>query len=240
MKLTSLASLLITACSLNALQADAVPVVLADSFTTESATSNTINYPWANLNYTNFQNWNVTRGSVDLVNLNGSAKSLWFQNYNGPIPTNSFVDLDGTSRQSGQLTSKNAYNLTAGNYRLTFDVAGNLGRLPNAEGVTVKLDGLGISQHYELASGDGFTTKTIDFTVTTPTSTNLSFTNENDDPATMNDNQGPLIGNINLTNLSAGVANVPEPGTLFIGAGLLAGLYIARRYGKRPTPAPAI
>lgn len=233
MKLTSLATLTLMVCCLNTLHADSVPVVFSDSFTTESTTSNTINYPWANLNYNNFQNWNVTRGSVDLVNLNGSAKSLWFQNYSGSIPSNSFIDLDGTSRQSGQITSKNALNLAAGNYRLTFDVAGNLGRLPNSEGVTVRLDGLGISQHYELGSDEGISTKTIDFTVTTPTSTNLSFANESDDPSTLNDNQGPLLSNINLTNLSAGVANVPEPGTILIGAGLLAGIYFARRYGKR-------
>ena len=230
----SFAACVVVVCAFTAVQADPVPVVVfADSFITESSTTNPIGNPWGNLNYNTFQNWNVTRGSVDLVNLNGNSRSLWFQHYAGASPSFSFIDLDGTTVHSGTITSKNAYNLTPGNYRLTFDAAGNLSRKPYNEGLTVRLDGLGISQHYELGSNEDFGTKTIDFTVTTPTSTNISFSNESDDASTLNDNEGPGIGNINLVNLSAGIANVPEPGTLVIGAGLLAGVYLAQRFTRR-------
>lgn len=233
----SVASLVIAAiAALGAVHADPVPVIVfSDSFTNLNSSANPVGNPWTTVNYSDFANWNVTRGAVDVVNLTGSAKSMWFQNYAGSIPSFNFVDLDGTTRESGQLTSKTAYNLTPGNYRLSFDLAGNLGRLPNSEGVTVKLDGLGITQKYELGSGEGFSTKTIDFTVTTPTSTNISFANESDDPTTINDNQGPGLANISLTNLSAGVANVPEPSTLIIAAGMVAGLYLARRYSSKKT-----
>ena len=232
MRWRSLATLALAAgLSLNVLRAD--DIVFSSSFTSESAAYDPINNPWSTLNFTNFNSWNVTKGSVDLVNLNGAASSLWFYNYHGAKPANSFVDLDGTTMQSGQITTKNGINLTPGNYQLTFDVSGNLGRRPNAEGVTVRLDGLGISQHYELASNAGFDTKTIDFTVTTPTTTNLSFANKSADPSTMNDEQGPLVGNINLTNLSAGIASVPEPATFILGVGLAGGLLLARRFRRQ-------
>ena len=232
MRWRSLATLALAASlSLQAIHAD--DIVFSSSFTSETAAYNPISNPLSTLNFTNFNSWNVTKGAVDLVNLNGGGRALWFYNYAGAAPANSFVDLDGTSKQSGQITSKNGMNLTPGNYQLSFDVSGNLGRRPNAEGVTVRLDGLGISQHYELGSGEGFTHKTIDFTVTTPTTTNLSFANESDDPATMNDDQGPLVGNINLSNLSAGIASVPEPATIVIGVGLAGGLLLARRFKRQ-------
>ena len=98
--------------------------------------------------------------------------------------------------------------------------------------MTVKLDGLGIEQHYDLAYDDPFDTKTIEFTVNTPTTTNLSFANESDDPTSLNDNQGPLLGNINLVNLTGGVANVPEPSTLLLAAGLAGSVYMMRRFGR--------
>ena len=52
-----------------------------------------------------------------------------------------------------------AFRYPIGDYR---DGAGPLATvlLPNSEGVTVRLDGLGITQKYELGSGEGFSTKT--------------------------------------------------------------------------------
>jgi hypothetical protein len=238
MRWKSLVAGVIATCAITAVHADNIPVVVfSDSFVTETSTYNPVVHAWPNLNFTNFSNWNVTKGSVDLVNLNGPARSLWFSNYSGSSPSFSFIDLDGTTVSSGAITTKNAMNLAPGNYRLSFDVTGNLTRKPYSEGLTVKLDGLGLSQHFELGSDQDFETKNIDFTVTSPTSTTLSFANESDDPTTLNDNEGPMIANINLSNLSAGVANVPEPGTLMIGGGLLAGIYLARRMKGKPVAA---
>lgn len=228
-------TLMWAACySATAIHADTFDArAVSSSFTSETAAVDPINYPYAGLNYTGFSNWTVTRGSVDLVNLNGPAKTYWFYNYHGATPSFSFVDLDGTSKHSGQITSS-VMNLTPGNYSLSFDVAGNLGRRPNSEGVTVRLSGLGITQHYELASNAGFTTKTIDFTVTTATTTDLSFANESDDLSTMNDDQGPVLANINLTSLGASAAAVPEPTTLILVGGAAVGLFVAQRFSRKP------
>lgn len=215
--------------------ADSPAVIVSDSFTNETTMYNPAGNPWGNLNFNNFQNWNVTRGSVDFKSVGGVFPSLWYYNPSAPFsPSFSFVDLDGTSRASGQITSKDAFNLAPGTYRLSFDLAGNMGRDPNnhSDGVTVRLDGLGISQHYELGWNEDFNTKNIDFTVTTPTSTTISFANESDDPTSLNDNMGPMLANISLVNLTGGVANVPEPATFVIALGLGGGLLLARRFKK--------
>ncbi len=224
-------ALMLVACSCpTAIHADAATFSsISTSFTSETAAVDPANHPYAGLNFTGFTNWTVTRGSVDLVNLNGGARTYWFGNYSGPTPSFSFVDLDGTSKHSGQITSS-VLNLAPGNYRLSFDVAGNLGRRPTSEGLTVRLDGLGISQHYELASNAGFTTKTIDFTVSAATLTDLSFANESDDLSTLNDDQGPLLANINLSSLGASAAAVPEPTTLILVGGGAVGLFVAQRF----------
>lgn len=238
MRLNSLAALIISAgLALGSARGDDYPIVVfTDSFTSETAAYNPLGNPWGNLNFSSFQNWNVTRGSVDFKNVGGVTNSIWYNNPAAPFnPSFSFVDLDGTTRTSGQLTSKNAFNLAPGSYRLSFDLAGNMGRDPNnhSDGVTVRLDGLGITQHYELGWNEDFNTKNIDFEVTTPTSTTLSFANESDDPTSLNDNMGPMLGNISLTNLTGGVASVPEPATIVIGLGLAGSLLLARRFKTR-------
>ena len=235
MRMRYLASLIITASlAFSIAQADGIPaVIIADSFTSETATYNPLGNPWGNLNFNTFQNWNVTRGTVDFKNVGGISPSLWYNNPAAPFsPTFSFVDLDGTSRTSGQITSKDSFNLTPGSYRLSFDLAGNMGRDPNnhSDGVTVRLDGLGISQHFEMGWNEDFNNKNIDFEVTTPTSTTLSFANESDDAGSLNDNMGPMLANISLLNLTGGVANVPEPATIVIGLGLVGSLLLARRF----------
>ena len=231
-----LAALIITlSLAVCAVQADGVSIVITDSFASETSTYNPLGNPWGNLNFNSFQNWNVTRGSVDFKNVGGVSPSLWYNNPGAPFsPSFSFVDLDGTTRTSGQIASKNGFNLTAGNYRLSFDLAGNMGRDPNnhSDGVTVRLPGLGITQHFEMGWNEDFNTKNIDFTVTTPTSTEISFANESDDAGSLNDNMGPMLANINLTNLTGGIASVPEPSTIVIGLGLAGGLLLARRWKK--------
>lgn len=244
MRMRYFASLIIISCLAVAVaQADGIPaVVFTDSFTSETAAYNPLGNPWGNLNFNSFQNWNVTRGTVDFKNVGGVFPSLWYNNPSAPFnPSFSFVDLDGTTRTSGQLTSKNSINLNPGSYRLSFDLAGNMGRDPNnhSDGVTVRLDGLGISHHYEMGWNEDFNTKTIDFDVTTPTSTTISFANESDDPTSLNDNMGPMLANINLLNLTGGVASVPEPATIIIGVGLAGSLLLASRLTKRQTKAVA-
>jgi hypothetical protein len=234
MRLKVVATLVAASLSVGLTRADVITII-NDSFAHETTTYNPLGYPWSTVNFNSFQNWNVSRGSVDLVNTGGVYPSQWFQHGVNFNPSFTFVDLDGTTGQSGQITSKNAFNLTPGTYRLSFDIAGAQGRDPrhHDDGMTVRLDGLGITEHYELAFDDPFETKTIEFTVDTPTRTSLSFANESDDPTSLNDNQGPLLGNIQLLNLTGDVANVPEPSTLFIAAGLVGSVCIARKLSRK-------
>lgn len=232
MRLKVFASLIIaTSLACTAARAD-ITAIITDSFTSETATYNPAGNPWGTLNFTNFQNWNVTRGSVDLVNTGGTYPSAWFQHGVNFSPTFSFVDLDGTSNQSGKITSKSAFNLQPGQYKLQFDLAGAQGRDParHSDGVTVRLDGLGLSSHFELGWDEAFGTHDMTFTVNSPTSTTISFENDSADPGSLNDNQGPLLANIQLLDLSGGVANVPEPGTILLALGLAGSLYAARRF----------
>jgi hypothetical protein len=242
MRLKGWASLLLATCFVGASARADVTSIITDSFASETATYNPAVNPWQTLNFTNFQNWNVTRGSIDLVNTGGTYPSAWFNHGVVFNPSFTFVDLDGTSGHSGQLTSKNAFNLQPGQYRLSFDLAGAQGRDPqhHSDGVTVKLNGLGLTNHYELAWDAPFSTETVDFTVNSPTSTTLSFENDSSDPSSLNDNQGPLLSNINLVNLTGGIASVPEAGTLLLGLGLGASLFALRRMTRKPfAPAAA-
>jgi hypothetical protein len=235
MRTRFLATLLAVACmAAPAARAD-ITTVFTDSFLSETAAYNPAANPWQTLNFNNFQNWTVTRGSVDLVNTGGVYPSIWFSHGVPFAPSFTFVDLDGTSNQSGQITSATAFNLAPGNYRLSFDLAGAQGRdqQHHPDGVTVRLDGLGLTNHYELAFDDPFSTQNLDFTVTTPTSTTISFANESDDLNSLNDNQGPLLANITLQNLTGGIANVPEPSSIAVALGLAGSLLAARCYAAR-------
>src|SRR5882672_2481440 len=90
-----LALAIVSSCCLSVSFADGIPgVMMSDSFLTETVTNFTTVDPLSGINFNRFHNWNVTQGSVDLVNLNGGARALWFQNYTGATPNFSFVDLD--------------------------------------------------------------------------------------------------------------------------------------------------
>lgn len=78
------------------------------------------------LNYTDFAQWTVTAGSVDLV---GTPPLDDFM----PRAQKMAVDLDGTSNAAGTLRSRARFDLAPGTYRLTFKLAGTPrpNQLPN-------------------------------------------------------------------------------------------------------------
>lgn len=72
--------------------------------------------PSSVLNYNSFVNWDVTNGTVDLIQ-NGNQWGI-------VCSTGSFcVDLDGSSGDAGILTSKDGFS--AGKYKVSFDLSGN-------------------------------------------------------------------------------------------------------------------
>lgn len=178
-------------------------VVFSDDFNSENggvANAST-------LNYTSFDNWTVSNGSVDLIG-NG---------YFDFLPGNGlYVDMDGSTNDAGKLTST-SINLAAGTYVLQFDLAGNR-RNGSTESVTVQV-GLGtfVNQVISLAQNAPFTTYQYSFTVAAPTTVSLTFEGAG------GDNIGMLLDNVSV--------RVPEPGALaLLGMGLLgAGVFRGRR-----------
>ncbi|MEI8385529.1 MAG: PEP-CTERM sorting domain-containing protein [Nitrosomonadaceae bacterium] len=149
--------------------------------------------------------WTVTGGgTVDIIGTGGAYDFL---------PGNgSYVDLDGSTNNSGLLT--HTVSLLAGHtYSLSFDLAGS--HRGSSETVDVKFGTTAAS--FTLASNDGFSLHTMNFTAI---STGLySFDYQN----LGGDNVGALLDNVAVTS-------VPEPESyaLFM-AGLGVMGFIARR-----------
>ncbi len=197
--LTALAA--IGFASTNSASAASVTTLLQDSFDQENSTA---------LNYDHFANWNVIKGSVDLIG------SVGFYDF---LPANGlYVDLDGTTSQAGTIESKKTFNFQAGDtVSLSFQLAGNQ-RSNVTDSVTVSLGTL-FNDTFSLPEFQGFTNFTRSFTVANATNTTLDF------KGIGGDNVGLLLDNVRLTK------SVPEPGSIM---GLLAFSATSLRKRKQP------
>jgi hypothetical protein len=153
-----------------------------------------------------FGAWNVTAGSVDLLN-----------NYPG-LPCHSgtqCLDMDGSTNAAGTITTNFSY--TAGvTYALSFWYAGNQ-RNANADTMNVTLGGQ--STQLIVPYLTAWTQGTLVFTPATNGTGALTFAHLG------SDNQGILLDDVTLQS-RGGAAPIPEPATWAMMAGglMLAGL----------------
>lgn len=159
--------------------------------------------------------WTVIGNSVDLIG------SYWEKTPDGSFT----VDLDGNGRGGIKQTIS---NLAAGEYELSFYLGGNPDGGAAAKHVNVSIDGITIPYTFvdtgATHANMGYEFEDFFFTLTSPTTTTLSFAST--DPAT--DAYGAVIGEVSLTAVA-----VPEPGStalLLAGLGLLG--TVARRRGR--------
>lgn len=185
----------------------ALPIFF-DSFDAENGAVET-------LNYNRFANFQISNGTVDLIGAGGIYDFLPGHGL--------YVDLDGSTFDAG-LQTANPLALSAGDYVLSFDLAGS--QRGSTETATINVFG-GLSSYASLVvtllSTDPFLRFVVPFSVASADSVQFSFANSG------SDNVGLL-----LDNVSVDTAAVPEPGTLaLMGIGLAAAVYKYRRRHRR-------
>lgn len=172
-------------------------VIFTDNFNTEGSS----------LNYNTFANWNVARGTVDVLNF-----------YSG---FGQAVDMDGSTATAGRLETKTDFALAAGNYTLSFDLGKN--------GAGLETMNVSVGSSFATVLSDAVAypaplTQSFNFTVASNTTGRIIFDHAG------GDNFGYVIDNVSLTRVTSTAA--PEPGSLaLVGMGALpmVGLVTRRR-----------
>jgi hypothetical protein len=186
--------------------------------------SENFNGTTASLDVTSAGAFHTTGGTnVDIV----SAASGWASLIVAP-ETGNVVDMGGSGgNPEGVLTSNSLFELLPGvDYYLSFDLVGSQRGFDTSTTVTFG----GYDQTFNLASGDdtdGLVTNAL-VTVSTPTWTNLTFTNN----MPQDGNVGALLDNVEIASTAT-----PEPSSLLLlGSGFATIALFFARGRKKGTP----
>ncbi|MGB5261486.1 MAG: hypothetical protein WBO34_13345 [Gammaproteobacteria bacterium] len=107
-----------------------------------------------NINFTGLTNWNVTAGAIDAF-LNGG--------FGLSCPSFGCLDMDGTTTTAGTIETKTTFNLSAGDYVLTLNVAGNQ-RVASSDSMDVLFSGA-VLNTITLAENDPYQFIQLPFTL---------------------------------------------------------------------------
>jgi hypothetical protein len=188
-------------------RADIITPLFFDGF--EADKPDTLNSPLIN--------WKIVAGAVDVLSVG---------NLCGPAGrSSSCVDLDGSGSAAGTIATKQAFALSTGLYRLTFDMAGAYRPWPGSESntVTVSLGGY-FSEDFTLLRYDPFQTFTRDIAVGGPGVANIGFLHQGSDWI------GLLLDNVSLAHVviegpdvgeEPNVIETPEPASWVLVASML-------------------
>lgn len=167
----------------------------------------------AQLNYSGFADFNVTKGSVDLIG-NGS-----FDAYAG---NGLYVDMAGTTGQYGALTTKTIFG--PGSYKIDLSLGGSI-YSGIADGIDITAGGGSLFS----ATLPGLTTSDYSFIVNLASAQAFTIT---DLGLSGNPNIGATLFGFNVSPVRGRTA-VPEPLTLSLfGAGLAGAAALRRRKAK--------
>lgn len=162
--------------------------------------------------------WNVVSGSVDVLsggNLCGPAG-----NYS------KCLDLDGTGSMAGTIETKSIFNLEAGLYRLSFDLAGANRKWPGSTDNTVTVSlGSYFLEAFSPLQWDPFVTFTRDIFVDTTGTAKIKFSHSGADWI------GLLLDNVKLSRVEQEIVPTPEGGAWELTIALLgvAAVWIFRK-----------
>lgn len=162
---------------------------------------------------TSLINWSISDGTIDVIGAPGPHTLQ-------PLSYGRYLDMDGSTSDAGKITS-DVMSLLAGNYSLSYDLAGNQ-RDSSTERVDVVVSGEASMSH-SLARTDPFSTFMLNFTLLSTTNITLSFEGFG------GDNLGMLLDNVILER-----GSVPDTGSALalLGAALF-GLAAIRRKALR-------
>ncbi|MCP4814104.1 MAG: hypothetical protein GY888_16480, partial [Planctomycetaceae bacterium] len=129
------------------------------------------------------EHWDVTNGTVDVLNADGREELGWDSSYKHNL------DMDGSSADGAIITTKQAFVLEPGFYRLEFDASGDVWM---TESFSYGMTGL-FNQDVEVLY---LTHMQYEFEITETTTSRIYF--DHDHGA---DNAGPRLDNITLSRI---------------------------------------
>ena len=171
-------------------QVSAETVLLQDSFDSE-------NGGVGQSNYFGFEKWHVSDGTVDIK---GPG---FFDFYPG---NGMYVDLDGSTRDAGKLTSKEVFTLSPGNYEPTFELGNNkdMGGTPASfNTMTVRLGTVYSEEFSREGPNVPLTTITREISVSESTTGQLSFDHHG------GDSFGLILDDVKLSFITALMSLLP-------------------------------